>query len=173
MSNEVENKMPAWEVMMRVINPKSTRPRRTSLHTIATMIGHNDILALAKEIQDSGKVVGYRCPDVSALIFYLIDLCKLPGMIDTRRGDVWGMVPAFLKEQPFPKIKGFKRFANGNSGMTFPYEKEDFPLAIEIIKALRAAGYTPGLSEEDLVVPYERPPCYDCDHYGHLNVAAH
>lgn len=173
MSNKIEEKKTDWEVMMSVVCPNKKRPRRTSFHTLATMLGREDILGLAKEMNESGKVWAYKCPDVRCYITYLDSMRGCPGMIHTPQKNWFDSFPAFLKEQPFPKIKGFKRFANGNSGMTFPYEKEDFPLALEIIKALRAAGYTPGLSEEDLVVPYERPPCYDCDHYGHLNAAAH
>lgn len=159
-----EEKLTDWEVVLNCINPKSTRPRRMSLHTLASVTGRTDIMELAKELEASGKVVGYRCPDVQALIFYLKDLCKLPGMIDTRNAGVWKMVPDFIKEHPFPKVKGFKRFAGAqwtggtygkgeyirnSPAMEFPFEPEDFPYARVVVKALEDAGYTPGIEVPD------------------------
>lgn len=172
-----DNKMPSWEIVLRVINPKSSRPRRMSLHTLAYVLGKKtseEAQELANELEKSGKVVGYRCPDVQTLIFYLKDYAKngikvtdpngltvtLNGMIDTRIDGVWKMVPEYLKKYPFPKIKGFKRFAKGHwsggemykgtyvegfSGMEEPFEKEDHSYAGAIIKALKANGFTPGL----------------------------
>ena len=60
-----------WEVMLSLVCPHKKRPRRTSLHTLTLMLGRKDPLALAKEMEASGKVVGYVCPDVSTPIFYL------------------------------------------------------------------------------------------------------
>lgn len=157
------NDKPDWEVALSVVCPKKKRPRRTSLHTLATILGRTDIVALAKEMEASGKVVGYRCPDVKCLIFYLKSMIDRPGMIDTRDSNVWKTVEPFLVEQPWPAVKGFKRFANGgtwsgggygqgkftadSSGMPVPYEEEDWDLARDIIKALKAAGFTPGIEE--------------------------
>lgn len=151
---------PDWEVALSVVCPKIKRPRRTSLHTLATVLGRKDILGLAKELEDSGKVVGYRCPDVRCLIFYLKNMTDRPGMIDTRDANVWGKVKAFCEENPLATVKGFKRFAQGTwsggsygvgtyieakSAMNTPYEEADFPYAQKIIEELKANGYTPGI----------------------------
>lgn len=164
-----ENKMPAWEVILRVINPderSGKRPRRTSLHTLASHMGlttHDEIKALAKEMQTSGKVLGYRCPDVRTLIFYPLDYAKngvevtdpngvtakLSGMIDTRDTGVWGRVDAILTEYPYPANRGFKRFSGGgSSGMSFSYEQQDYPLAKARQAALIKNGY-----EDHLTIP--------------------
>lgn len=154
---DIKEGMPDWEVVMRVINPKNKRPRRCSLHTLAHVTGR-DPLELAKEMQESKKVLGYRCPDVQTLIFYLVDLCKLPGMIDTRDAKVWTKVPALLEEYPYPKVKGFRRFAKStwtggtwgkgtqvkeSSGMESPFEYEDRDYALRIREALESTGFTP------------------------------
>jgi len=158
-------KIPAWEVVLGVINPKNKRPRRTSLHTLAYVIGATDLLALAKEMKESGKVVGYVCPDVRTPIFYLKRMCgdpSVPGMIDSRNDSIWdkwsypsvgcASLGEFVAKFPYPEIKGFKRFAySGKYEMAKPYEPEDFEYAREIIKALKEAGYESGLKEEDLV----------------------
>jgi len=151
-----------WEVMMSVINPKSTRPRRTSLHTLAYVLGRKDPLALAEEMRKSGKVVGYVCPDVKTPIFYLEKLCKLPGMIDTREAGIWDKLPAFFEKNPYPTVKGFRRFKGGTwsggeygkgkftpaqTAMDVPYEEEDYEYARLIIKTLKEAGFTPGIDD--------------------------
>lgn len=171
----VKRKKPAWEVMLGVINPENNRPRRTSLHTIATMIGAKDPLKLAKEMKASNKVVGYVCPDVNTPIFYLKSMVKRGGMIDSREPCVWGewdyvaagaaSLQDFFKKNPYPKVKGFKRFAYGFwtgggygrgryipgvSAMEVPYEEADYPYAKKVIKALKKAGHKPGIAEEDL-----------------------
>ena len=161
--------IPDWEVMLSVINPDQSRPRprRTSLHTLAYVLGRKDPLALAKEMEASGKVLGYVCPDVKTPIFYLEKMVGLPTMIDTRDAKVWGTwryptagaasLQEFMEKNPFPQVKGFKRFGNGNMGvgspnaMPVPYEPADYPYARLIIKALTEAGYTPGLTEDDLI----------------------
>lgn len=170
-------KMPAWEVYLNVMNPKINRPRRSSLHTLAYVCGYKNPLKLAKEMKDSGKVVGYVCPDVQTPIFYLKKLASHPGMIDTRDEFVWGKWPyeeagakslsGFVKKNPFPKIKGFRRFADnpywtggawgkgeyvraGSFGMKDPYEPEDHEYGRAVIKALKKAGYKPRIKESDL-----------------------
>lgn len=107
-----------WEVMLNVINPASTRPRRLSVHTIATTLAKagfegRDPLTILKEMEESKKVVGYVCPDVQTPIFYLVDLCKLPGMIDTRNPGCWKSGREWITKYPWPETKGFKRFAGG------------------------------------------------------------
>lgn len=169
-------KLKAWEVMLSVVNPKNKRPRRTSLHTIATVIGAKNLLKLAKEMQASKKVCGYVCPDVQTPIFYLDSMVDHPGMIDDRDPHVWGKwlypdagatsLSDFVKKNPYPKVKGFKRFADGgywtggsygrgkyvpeSSAMEVPYEKEDYEYARVVIKTLKKAGYKPGITAADL-----------------------
>lgn len=166
-------KTPAWEIALSVISPTINRPRRTSLHTLAAVIGHKNPLKLAKEMQKSGKVAGYICPDVGTPIFYLDKFSTHPGMIDDRDPKVWGKwtkwdkqdygagsLTEFFKIHPYPKVKGFKRFANekkigvdkwgypiykAESAMTIPYEPSDYTYANEVIKALKTAGYKPGI----------------------------
>ncbi len=155
-----KTKIPAWEIMLNVMSPTIKRPRRTSLHTLATVIGHKDPLKLAKEMKKSDKVVGYVCPDVKTPIFYLKSLANHPGMIDTRDSKVWGKLEAFIKKHPYPAVKGFKRFASptwsggsygkgkfiaGKSAMDVPYETGDYAYANEVIKSLKKAGYKPGI----------------------------
>lgn len=173
-------KKPAWEIVMETINPVKyngyNRPRRTSLHTLAYIAGYDDPLKLAKEMEKSGKVLGYVCPDVKTPIFYLKRLANLPGMIDTRDSRVWGKwrypmagaasLSDFVEKNPFPQVKGFKRFANGgmwsggaygkgkyipaSSAMSVPYEKADYPYAKTVVKALKKAGYKTSLTKADL-----------------------
>lgn len=151
---------PDWEVALSVVCPKIKRPRRTSLHTLATVLGRTNIFELAKEMEQSGKVLGYKCPDVQCLIFYLNDMIKCPGMIDTRDAKVWSQVEKFCTENPLETVKGFKRFAQGtwtsgkpgygeyirgNSQMNVPYEEADLEYALKITEALTKAGYQPGI----------------------------
>ncbi len=158
---------PDWEIVMETINPQvyngANRPRRCSLHTIALFCGRKDIIGLAKEMEASKKVAGYRCPDVRCLIFYLDRLSKMKGMIDTRDANVWKQVESHVKENPYPTIKGFKRFGatdiwtggsygkgkqiKGTSGMNVPSEPEDYDYARLVIKRLKDAGYTPGIED--------------------------
>lgn len=163
LKKEREN-MPAWEVVLNVMCPKIGRPRRTSLHTLATVIGHPDPLKLGKELEKSGKVVGYVCPDVKTPIFYLKSLATHPGMIDTRDSGIWGKLSAFFEKHPYPATQGFKRFSEGKwsggsygkgtfipavSDMTYPYEAGDYEYARRVIKALKDAGYTPGIEDPE------------------------
>lgn len=154
---EARKHLPPWEIMLNVMCPKIKRPRRTSLHTLATVLGHPDPLALAKELEKSGKVVGYVCPDVRTPIFYLKSLSTHPGMIDTRNASIWGKwsypsqgcssLKEFFEKNPYPKIKGFKRFANGTSAMEVPYEKDDYEYVRLLVRTLKEAGITPGIEE--------------------------
>ncbi len=166
--------MRPWEVVLNVFCPKIKRPRRTSLHTLATVIGHPDPIKLAEELKKSDKVVGYVCPDVKTPIFYLKSLAQKPGMIDTRNDKVWGdwghlnagarSLQEFVDNNPYPRIKGFKRFAENTwsggsygkgtmipakSAMEVPYEEGDYDYARLVIKALTEAGFTPGIKEEN------------------------
>ena len=177
-----EEKKPAWMVVLEQVCPKIGRPRRMSLHTLAHCIGQDTtegVLALAQELQESeakygadNKVWGYRCPDVQALIFYLQKQRTRPGMIHTPNAGVWDMVKPFVQENPPERVKGFLRFKPGGywtgakpgqgefiktpgRGTDVAFEKEDYPYAREIHKALVSAGYTPGFE-----VPIE---CRDCD----------
>lgn len=130
------SKKPAWEVIMSTYHPGINRPRRTSIHTIATIMGlqsKKELLALAKEMQESGKVLGYRCPDVHCLIFYLKELRSIPGMIDTANANVWNTVESFLEEAPFPKVKGFQGFPKDGV-----YQKTDSPWGVEDIEFAKA-----------------------------------
>lgn len=156
-------KLPDWEIVLKVMNPVNKRPRRMSMHTLAACCGREDIQALIKEVRESKKVVGYKCPDVGgACIFYLIELRKHPGMIDSARGDgVWDDLDKFLKVKPYPQVKGFKRFAKNTwsggeygkgtmiaaeYGMPNPFDPEDYAYAQLIINALKENGYTPGIT---------------------------
>jgi hypothetical protein len=154
------SKLPDWEVMLSVLSPTINRPRRTSLHTLAAVLGRKDPQKLADEMRKSGKVVGYVCPDIQSPIFYLKSLRKHSGMIDTASANIWKEVPTYLEKHPFPKVKGFKRFAGGkwskgsygygtyianSSAMSVPFEKSDYAYANAVIDTLMAAGYTPAI----------------------------
>ena len=190
---EQEERMPDWEVAMKVLIPngnKAGRPRRMSIHTIAAVCGRQDIIALADEMSQAKyptdstvtdaygkklagtyKVAGYRCPDVNCLIFYLMEHVGRPTMIHSAYFNkdgicsVWEEVFDFCtREAPYPEIKGFKRFPEGSwsggrygvgtfippkYGMEFPFEPEDYPYARAVIKALKEAGYEPGITIPD------------------------
>jgi len=134
------NKKYDWQLVMETMCPKIHRPRRTSLHTLAAVTGR-DPKVIAKEMKDSDLVVGYRCPDVRTLIFYLKSLAKHPGMIDTRDPQVWTKINDILKEYPYPQVKGFQRFAGGgSSGMAVPYAQGDEELAQLVRDKLASAG---------------------------------
>jgi hypothetical protein len=151
-----------WETMLSLVCPHKKRPRRTSIHTLAIMCGRKDPLAMAKEMKASGKVEIYVCPDVKTPITYLKTMMKHPGMITGDRPETWDQLEAFFEKNPYPAVKGFKRFAENtwtggaygkgqmipaNSAMNVPYEKEDFDLARLIIKTLKDAGFTPGIED--------------------------
>lgn len=164
-----EHKKPAWEVVLETIDPKGksgVRPRRMSLHTLSTILGlktREEVEELAKELQKSGKVLGYRCPDVKTLIFYLERYAKngtvieqdgqkltLSGMIDTRNARVWDMVKENLDTYPYPQVRGFKRFAGEKNAMPYPFEPDDFNLASLIIKRMKDHGYEAHIEVPDL-----------------------
>lgn len=156
------NKKPSWECVMETYDPnaltygasKATggRPRRCSLHTLASVTGR-DIRVIAKEMAESKKVHGYRCPDVKTLIFYLDRLKSVPGMIHSANSDpnspgpkanVWKLVDQNLTENPYPKIKGFKRFSgSGSSGMEHTFLPEDMDYAMAIKANLEKHGFKP------------------------------
>ena len=174
-----ETKMPDWEVVLNTMNPnyngRPGRPRRMSMHTLAACTGR-DIQELIKEVKESKKVVGYKCPDVGgACIFYLTSLRSIPGMIDSAdRKDperVWRELDEFLKTHPYPSVKGFKRFAEGywtggsygqgkfvkgEYAMPTPFEAEDYALARAIRQSLLENGFTPGKDLMD--IPDQDPP---------------
>lgn len=103
---------PDWMRVMRVLNPDGPnkgRPRRLSLHTLTAVCGR-DGGTILKEMEHSGKVVGYECPDVRTPIYYLIEEAKRPGMIDTRNEDCWERGRAWLAKYPTSEVKGFKKF---------------------------------------------------------------
>ncbi len=137
-----------WEVVLSVINPTTDktsygygRPRRLSLHTIAEMVGR-DAATVLVEMKESGKVVGYVCPDVRTPIFYLKDSAKLPNMIDTRNEAVWTAAAQKIVDFPPATVKGFRRFAGTKKyEMDVPFEEEDKPYEAAIKAALSAAGF--------------------------------
>lgn len=153
-------KTPRWKIVLSVLipdGPKKGRPRRMSMHTLAYLCGcktRREVLALMKEIKESGEVVGYVCPDVHTPIFYLKANAKLPTMIDTRDEKVWTVLEKWLDDYPYPEVKGFKRFpANAYDpktgkidysvyGMKEPFEESDKAYAANIEKALVEAGYS-------------------------------
>lgn len=151
-NTEAVQAKPDWECVLETYDPncfsygasKETggRPRRCSLHTIAAVVGRDPTI-VAKEMEDSGLVVGYRCPDVQTLIFYLKRLANKPGMIDTRNAGVWKLVPEYLEKYPFPKIKGFRRFGGGSPGMEHVFLPEDMDYAMAIRTNLVKNGHTP------------------------------
>lgn len=155
-------KLPDWEVMMSVLNIDG-RPRRTSLHTLASMLGRTDLLKLAEEMQASGKVVGFYCGTVQCPVFFLRSMRDRPGMSQVIDNNIWGDWPypqggvsslkTFIEANP-SNIKGFKRYAwRGNSRwlLKAPYESDDLTYAKKIRSALVEAGYNPGVKEEELV----------------------
>ena len=161
----INKDMPAWEVVLNVKCPKIHRPRRTSFQTLATVIGYQgNLMDLAEEMRKSNKVVSYICPDVHCPITYLKSMVNNPGMIDTRDPHIWRKLKAQFDQHPYPKVKGFKRFAQGtwsggsygkgkfmpaNSAMEVPYEEGDYDYAREVIKALKSVGHAPGIEEVD------------------------
>jgi hypothetical protein len=121
-----------WEKVMEVVQtegPNKGRPRRLSIHTITALCGR-DGFEILKEMEESGKVVGYECPDVRTPIYYLLEKSKLPGMIDSRNANCWEKGRAWLKRYPTKDVKGFKRFpfmrfnAKGKYGAGFENDPE-------------------------------------------------
>lgn len=175
MSEVKESRKPDWKVVLETYDPKcfsygaseasGGRPRRDSLHMIASCV-NRDPLVIAKEMEASGEVCGYICPDVQTPIFYLDSLSKKPGMIDTRDAGVWKKIPDFVKNHPFPAVRGFRRHAQGywtggsygkgkyvrESKMPFPFIKEDLAYAQAVVANLRNEGYE----------PWEELCCDDC-----------
>lgn len=131
--------MTGWEKLMRTYNPEAKsygadqvkgRPRRWSLHALASLLGREPI-GLLKEMGESGLVLGYRCPDVGgAAIFYLKELRNVPGMIDTPDSKIFnlpGPINDVLAKYPFPEVQGFRRFsrAGQGAGMPTPFDPLD------------------------------------------------
>lgn len=146
LANPIPKGAKDWEVLFRVIDPNTFpvwgvyRPRRMSIHTASAILGR-DAITLLKEMEASGEVAGYRCPDVSCVIFYLDELKKI--MVDTRTDGCWEQARAQVKTDPPALVKGFGRFkvynlkgAGTRSAMPHPFMgKEDLPY-IENIKAV-------------------------------------
>lgn len=142
-----------WEVLFKIIDPATFktwgyhRPRRMSIHTAAAITGR-DATTLLKEMEESGKVAGYRCPDVSCVIFYLDELAAI--MVDTRTAGCWKQALAQIESDPPGLVKGFARFkgvgvkgAKTGSAMPHPFMgKEDLPYIENIKKGLKEHGYT-------------------------------
>lgn len=154
--NLIKNKMfniPGWEIALSVIHPKLKRPRYLSLHTIACILGRNDLLNLAKEMRKSGKVNIFYCNQVQSPVFALKKFSV------SNDNNVWDRIPTFLKLYPFPKYKGFcsrpSVWASGiygvgksiieSTAMTEPFIKNDYMYANDIIKALHQAGKIPAI----------------------------
>lgn len=111
--------MPDWEILMRTVDPKAflcgakpqPRSRRWSIHALAATCKREDPIALLEEMEKSGKVLGYFCPDVQCVIFYLKELRER--MIDTCNDRCWKDARKDLADHPYPKVQGFRRFAYG------------------------------------------------------------
>lgn len=105
-----------WQAVLRVKNPggeegwSKGRPRRLSIHTIATVVGR-DALEVLEEMKASELVEGYICPDVNTPIFFLKEMSGAPGMITggTDKAKVWERAKEWLEKYPLSKVKGFKR----------------------------------------------------------------
>jgi hypothetical protein len=133
----------AWEVVMKVPNhnpkrygPVADRPNRFSIHTLAAVTGEDPHL-IVDQMEKSGNVVGYLCPDVGYVpIFYLVELRGL--MTDTPDGkNPFTEARKSLKQYPYPQVKGFKRESMDEKyGMNVPFEPSDYPYAKAIKKAL-------------------------------------
>ena len=118
-----------WEVAMsHVFNHKQgygnrNRPRRMSVHTIASVVGRDPLVVL-KEMEESDLCLGYPCPDVrGAPIFYLKELRGI--MTDTPTQNAFKLAKDWLIKYPIDKIKGFKRHGGGNFTMSTPFDEED------------------------------------------------
>lgn len=119
-----------WEILMSYIFQHTegygnkNRPRRMSIHTIATMVGRNPLVIL-KEMEKSNLCLGYQCPDVGgACIFYLKELKSI--MTDTPTKNAFNVAREQLKKWPIDKVKGFKRHSsNGDPTMPVPFDEKD------------------------------------------------
>jgi hypothetical protein len=122
-------RLTAWEVMMSIKHPLLVRPRFFSIHTIATVIDRKDIIELADELKNSGKVAICHCPVVVAPVLYLMQYASTYGnYIST-----WDKVKPHIAANPFPKIKGFQAREGHWSGNRYGVgqyivHKPNFPL---------------------------------------------
>lgn len=173
--------IPSWKIAMQVFHPNLGRPRSLSLHTIATITGRSDLLQLAKEMRKSCEVNVTFCGTVRAPVFYLR---RYSGPQGHGHGDIiwWDKLDEFLKQYPYPAIKGFcaaeedgswtgRRYGVGTymppkTEMSEPFIKDDYIYANKIVDALRKWKRQPGI-EKYKIKPviwsangYERPEMY-------------
>ena len=118
-----------WQVIMshafshKAAYGNRNRPRRMSIHTIASVVGR-DPLDVLKEMEKSDLCLGYCCPDVGgAPIFYLKKLRGI--MTDTPTQNAFNLARDWIIKYPIDKVKGFKRHAGANFAMSTPFDTED------------------------------------------------
>lgn len=150
--------MPSWKIVMNVYHPHLSRPRYLSLHTIATIIGCNDLLRLAKEMKRSGEVNISFCGTVKSPVFYLRRLRE------ENEPKIWNKIESFIKKWPFPTYRGFRgveghwtgetygsgRYVEPPTAMKEPFIRQDYSYANKIITALKNAKRRPGIPEYDI-----------------------
>lgn len=122
---------PDWEVVLRIIDPAAylcgserlPRPRRLTAQGIAACCGR-DVHVVLTEMEKSGRVSGYYCPDPMAPIFYLNDLRGRMIATGSRMND-WGYFHTFADQHP--KAKGFSRRirAGESNEMPTPFDPQD------------------------------------------------
>lgn len=105
---------PDWMRMMKVVQtegPNAGRPRRLGIHAITAICGR-DPLTILSEMEKSGKVNGYVCPDVRTPIYYLQEMSQCPGMVlgGSRQNECFKAGKEWIERYPVAKVKGFKRF---------------------------------------------------------------
>jgi len=157
----VPSTTPDWKIIMKTRRPGGGGGRNFSLHGLAALTGRNDLLKLAKELKRSCEVNAQYCGGVSAPVFYM------HYKSDFNERKAWKMVKDFIKKYPYPTVKGFRvpggHWSGGEYGrgtyiqdgnvMSDPFIKEDYQYANAIIKALREAGFEPGMPEYKMNVP--------------------
>lgn len=115
-----------WQVVLSCLFD-GVRPRRFSIHTIATMC-ERDPLVILDEMEKSGKVFGFYCYTVKTPVFVLNTMKQVMGYGSWDVSEPTAFIKA--KEQleafPFPKYKGFYRYGGADPVvMECPFEPDD------------------------------------------------
>ena len=106
-----------WQVIMSV--HKNDRPRRMSIHTIASVV-NRDPLEVLEEMEKSGLCAGFQCYSIGrSPVFYLKEFQK-----QSVTTDIFKTAREWLIKYPIEKVRGFSH-SSTPLAMSIPFEKAD------------------------------------------------
>ena len=106
-----------WQVIMSV--HKNDRPRRMSIHTIASVV-NRDPLEVLEEMEKSGLCAGFQCHSIGkSPVFYLKEFQSQVSI-----PDIFEIAREWLVKYPIEKVRGFAH-SHDTCAMSVPFEKAD------------------------------------------------